>query len=417
MGLTTLFSFTTFCTAARIPGLDPPCSFFAQRQSLHEPRLPLIDNTLHNDLVDTPLFTLEKHSLFFDISQCLVCGRSVKPQPFTVYKNQELVAFTVILSSSSLTQFTNNPTLPTQQRFKSRSFEAHSLRSVDTQPLQIGKLVCINPLGAIKNMSGSASAGSQSLFNAGASMSGNASVTSTNSTNLQGISQTVTSGTASPTSLSKSNSVSQSGSTVPTPPPTPVLKGMTKISAVPALSLGQESLSSSSASLVTASPYTMNETTSFPTGTSLWQSTSGQTSTSTTSPTSLVTSSPYDQNESVTFPAGTSLWQSSTTHTAVAASSTLRASACNVSSNAPSSQRPMSAPLPASNVVAASPFTQNECVTFCSQTSLWTSSANTSVSTASQTSPSATSLITSSPYTQNEGVTFPPGTPMWQPKV
>lgn len=76
----------------------------------------------------------------------------------------------------------------------------------------------------------------------------------------------------------------------------------------------------------------------------------------------------------------------------------------------------MGAPLPASNIIAASPYAQNESATFSSQTQIW-SSTNISASATNQTSSSdKPSLIASSPYTQNEGVTFPPGTPMWQSK-
>ena len=464
---------------------------------------------MHNGLVDTPLSTHKEQSVFSGTSQCLVSGGPLRPQPFTGYINREPVAFTVILFSSSLTQSTNQSTLPTQQHFKSRSFEAHSAKSVDAQQtLQTGKLVCINHLGAAKNMSGNAGAGRQPCLNAGASPSVNSSVTSTNSPTLQGLSQNISLGSAGPISLvlstpstpshvsSNTNSPAQTGLTVPATPQTPVLSGMTKTAPVPHLSLDQESSTSSNTSLVTASPYTVNETTTFPKGTSLWQSLSSnasttptstpssiitaspyttnesvtfakgtslwqpstppqtpsktptqtptQTSTSlvtlspyatnetttfptgtslwqssssnastpqtpTQSSTSLITSSPYAQNESVTFPAGTALWQSSNTTTAVSASSTPTAPACNVASSAPSSIRPMSAPLPATNIISASPYAQNESVTFSSQTSLW-SSTNTSTSTTS--SSGETSLITSSPYTNNEAVTFPPGTPM-----
>ena len=443
-------------------------------------------------------------------------GQGLEPSSLQRYKNQEPVAFTAILFSSSLTQFTNNPTLPTPPHvFKSRSFEAHSSKSVDPQHLQTGKLACIIPFGASKNMSGNAGAGQQSsCLNAGASMSGNSSVTSPNSLNLQGISQNISLGFAGPISLvlstptsapstvsNNTSSTAQSGLTVPTTPQAPALKGMTKTTPVPHLSLDQETSTSSTTSQVTASPYTLNETTTFPKGTALWQSPSGKASITASTPssiitaspyttnettafakgtplwqsasvkqtqtqtppqtptksstslitsspyatnetttfpkgtslwqskptqasaqtpkqsgTSLITSSPYAQNESVTFPAGTALWQSSTTPTAASASITPRALACRVASSASSSQRSMGAPLPASNIIAASPYAQNESTTFSSQTQIW-SSTNISASATNQTSSSdKPSLIASSPYTQNEGVTFPPGTPMWQSK-
>jgi hypothetical protein len=383
---------------------------------------------------------------------------------------------------------------------------------VDTQPLPTRKLACIIPFGAIKKMSGTANtgAGQQPSFNTGASVSMNASVTSSTSQTTQSLSQSSTPPqTPVLKAMTKTSSVPSLNLDQPQSPTpqTPVLKGMTKTSLVPSLSLGQPSSSSSDTSLVTASPYTLNETTTFSAGTALWQSSSNNTSTTqspssiitaspyttnesttfatgtplwqstsantstapqqtqtqtpaqlstessgsliTSSPyaqnegmtfapgtqmwqsaasqtssqtpsqshTSIITSSPYSQNESVTFSAGTAFWQPATTPMAAAAASNPNAPACHVSSTAPSSIRPMTAPCPASNIITASPYAQNEGVTFISGTSFWTSSANTSASATTQSSPPAeTSLITSSPYSQNEGVTFPLGTQMWQSK-
>jgi hypothetical protein len=346
---------------------------------------------MHNGLVDAPLFTHKEPSLFSSTSQCLV----------TAYKNQEPVAFTITLFSSSLTQFTNHPTLPTPTA-TSKAGLLKPTHPVDTQLLQTKTSACTISLGAIRNMSGNAGAGQQPSFNTGASTSSvNSSVTSNTSSNLQDLSQNISLGSAGPISLvlstppqapasspvpSTTNGTAQTGLTIPvvlqspTPPHTPELKGMTNVSPMPALDLDQSSASGSNTTLITTSPYT--------------------------------------QNESVTFPVGTAFWQPSTAPTTAAAASNPNAPACNVVINAPTSQRPMTAPLPASNIIAASPYAQNEGVTFSAQTSLWTSSsANTSANAAIQSPTSAgTSIIMSSPYTQNEGVTFPPGTQMGQPQ-
>ena len=380
---------------------------------------------MHNGIVDTPLVTHKENSLFSDTSQCLVGPRGSRCRAFTTHKNQAPGAFTVVLFSSSLTQFTNHLTLPTPKA-TSKAGLLKPTHPVDTQPLQTRNSACIIPFGAIRNMSG----------NAG-TVSVNSSVTSTTSPDLQGLSQTISLGSAGPVSLvlstptqapassPVSSTTAQSGLTVPsapqspTPPQTPELKAMTKVTAVPALDLDQASTSSSNTTLITTSPYTQNESVNFPSGTAFWQSTSSQASSQTPpSRTSLITASPYAQNEGVTFTAGTAFWQPSTTPSAAAAASNPNTPACNVTSSAPTSQRPMSSPLPASNIIAASPYAQNEGVAFSSQTSFWTSSnANTSAFAANLSSNSAgTSMITSSPYTQNEGVTIAPGTPMWQPK-
>jgi hypothetical protein len=355
-------------------------------------------------LLDAPLFAHKEPSLFSNISQCFVCPRDPpRRRAFTAYKNQEPVAFTITLFSSSLTQFTNHPTLPTPTA-TSKAGLLKPTHPVDTQPLQTKTSACTISLGAIRNMSGNANtgAGQQPSFNTRASMSSvNSSVTSNTSPNLQGLSQNISLGSAGPISLvlstpaqapssnlvpSTTNSTAQTGLTAPvvpmspTPPHTPEIKGMTNASPMPALDLDQSSTSGSNTTLITTSPYT--------------------------------------QNESVTFAVGTAFWQPSTAPTAAAAASNPNAPACNVASSAPTSQRPMTAPLPASNIIAASPYAQNEGVTFSAQTSLWTSSsASTSAPAASQTPTSpGTSIIMASPYTQNEGVTFPPGTQMGQPQ-
>jgi hypothetical protein len=353
-------------------------------------------------LSDAPLFAHKKPSLFSSTSQCLVCPRDPpRRRAFTAYKNQEPVAFTITLFSSSLNQFTNHPTLPTPTA-TSKAGLLKPTHPVDTQPLQTKTSACIIPFGAIRNMSGNAGAGQQPSFNTGASMSSvNSGATSTNSPNLQGLSQNISLGIAGSVSLvlstptqapasspapSTTNGTAQTGLAVPavpqspTPPHTPELKAMTNVSPIPALDLDHASTSGSNTNLITTSPYT--------------------------------------QNESVTFTVGTVFWQPSTPPTSAAAASNPNAPACNVVSNAPTSQRPMTAPLPASNIISASPYAQNEGVTFSAQTSLWTSSsAITSATAASQTPTSAgTSIITASPYTQNEGVTFSPGTQMGQPQ-
>jgi len=506
---------------------------------------------------NVPLFTHKERSLFSGTSQCLVCPSGSSRRAFTAYKNREVVAFTANLFSSSLTQFTDHPTLPTP----TATSEAGLLKPthpVDTRHLQTRKSACIFSFGAIRNMSGNAGVGQQPCFNTGASMSVNSSAISTSSTSkLQSFSHSISLGSAGPISLvlstpaqapassPVSSTTAPSGLTVPTvsqsltqpqtpeiqgmtkasttvPPldldqtstssdtsllTAPELKGMTKATPVPALDLDQTSTSSSTTSLVTASPYTLNETTTFTTGTSLWQSSSSSTRTAqspssiitsnpyttnettvfpystslrqsasaknsttpqqtlmqttsqapteasssliTSSPftqnegmtflpgtqmwqssssqtssqtpsqshTSLITASPYAQNEGVTFSAGTAFWQPLTTPTAAAAATNPHAQACSVASSALSSIRPMSAPLPASNVITVSPYARNEGVTFSSGTSFWSSSANTLAFATNRSSSSGeTSLVTSSPYAQNEGMVFPAGTQMYQPK-
>lgn len=204
---------------------------------------------------------------------------------------------------------------------------------------------------------------------------------------------------------------------------TPVIKAQTGGSDVPALSLDNETATSpeSQTGSITSSSYAQNESKSFAKGTSMWQpSASGASKEAFLKPSpSLITSSPFAQSEGRTFSSGTSLWQSKSTSASQQASvglwSPANASSTSKKDSSTSSpgMRPMSAPLPAQNLITASPFVSNEGVKFSPSDLLWQSGASGS---SAQSSPGKPSLITASPYASNEGVTFSKGTSLWQPK-
>jgi hypothetical protein len=337
----------------------PPSPCFDQRESHHKSRVSLIysEATPRTMALSTFPYSPTKRTLCPSVSNnalFMAEARSFNPSRRirTGHQSPSHSFYSPALSPSS-----QNTRHFRHQQQLSKAGLLKPTHPVDTQPLPTRKLACIIPFGASKKMSGIANTGvgQQPSFNTGAQMSLNSSVTSNTSPSTQSFSQS------------------------PTPPQTPVLSGMVKTSPVPSLSLDQATTSSPNNSLVTASPYTLNETTS--------------------------------------FAPGTAFWQPSTTPTAAAAASSTNPPACHVASNAPSSIRPMTALCPASNIITASPYAQNEGVTFTSGTSFWTSNANTSASATTQSSPPAkTSMINSSPYSQNEGVTFPLGTQMWQSK-
>lgn len=205
---------------------------------------------------------------------------------------------------------------------------------------------------------------------------------------------------------------------------TPVIKAQTGGSDVPALSLDSETDASTSSQtgLITSSPYAQNEGKTFAKGTSMWQSSaSGASKEAFLQPSpSLITSSPFAQNEGRTFSSGTSLWQSQSTSASQQASVGLwsPASASSTSkkdsSTSSLSMRTMSAPLPAQNIITASPFAANEGVKFSPSDLLWQSGASSTSS--SEISTGKPSLITASPYANNEGVAFSKGTSLWQLK-
>lgn len=204
-------------------------------------------------------------------------------------------------------------------------------------------------------------------------------------------------------------------------PSTPVLKGQSAENSVPALNLDNVN---NDTPLITASPYAQNEGLTFSKGTSLWQPQAGvelAPQTSTQGLPAIISESSFDRNEGLAFPKGTSLWQpsSSTTTRQQASPPSLwtpaNAGEWRTKSSVPFSMRPMTAPLPASNLITQSPFCCNECLRIPAGTSLWQpSSAAASKTPASTGRPS---LITSSPYDCNETVTFPKGTLLWQPKA
>ena len=204
-------------------------------------------------------------------------------------------------------------------------------------------------------------------------------------------------------------------------PSTPVLKAQSRENYMPPLDLdGEHKLPS----LITASPYAQNEGLTFPKGTSFWQPKSGIEATSPRpkqSPTVIITESSFDKNEGLKFPPGTSLWQptSPTTARPQAISTGLwtpaNASTSKTSSSASLSMRLMTTPLPASNLITASPYCSNESLKIPAGTSMW--QADSAAAPKEQKSIRQVSLITASPYDSNETVSFPKGTILWQPKA
>jgi hypothetical protein len=346
-----------------------------------------------------------------------VHDRGSGPRAFTAYINQAPVAFTSIPFPSSLTQFTNHPTLPTPTAL-SKAGLLKPTHPVDTQPLPTEKLVCTTSFSASKNMSGNANtgAGQQPCFNTGASMSLNSSAISNTSPSPQSLSQTISLGSAgsislvlstptqAPASSPMSSTTNSAGlnapaiSQSPTTPATPVLKSMTQATPVPSLNLDQASTSSFNTSLVTVSPYTANETTTFASGTSLWQSSSSNTSTA-QSPSSIISANPYTINESTVFATGTPLWQSPSANTSPAPQQIPTQAPAQLSTETTSS------------LITSSAYSQNEGLTFAPGTQMWQSTP--SLTSSHVPVQSHTTLVVSSPYAQNEGVTFPAGTAFW----
>jgi hypothetical protein len=75
----------------------------------------------------------------------------------------------------------------------------------------------------------------------------------------------------------------------------------------------------------------------------------------------------------------------------------------------------MTAPLPASNLITASPYFSNEGFKIPAGTSMW-QPASAALSDV-QRSTGRVSLITASPFKSDEIVSFLKGTPLWQPNA
>lgn len=204
-------------------------------------------------------------------------------------------------------------------------------------------------------------------------------------------------------------------------PSTPVLKGQSAENSVPALNLDNVHMNTP---LITASPYAQNEGLTFSKGTSLWQPQAGAKpalQASFQGAPAIISESSFARNEGLKFAAGISMWQPTSSATARQQASPpslwtpANAGEWKTKSSATLSMRPMTAPLPASNLITQSPFCFNEGLKIPAGTSMWQPGSAAAFKT--PTSTGRPSLITSSPYDCNETVTFPKGTLLWQPKA
>ena len=205
-------------------------------------------------------------------------------------------------------------------------------------------------------------------------------------------------------------------------PSTPVLKAQSGENLAPTLNLDSVHKETS---LITTSPYAQNEGLTFSKDTSLWQPQAGVKSalqTSSQGSPAIISKSCFDRNEGLKFAPCTLLWQptnpiATTKQQASAPSLWTPANACEWKSNgsAPLSMRPMTAPLPVTNLITQSPFCTNESIQIPAGTSMWQPGSAAAFKT--QGSTSKPSLVTSSPYDFNENVSFPKGTLLWQPKA
>jgi len=193
-------------------------------------------------------------------------------------------------------------------------------------------------------------------------------------------------------------------------PSTPVLEGQSGGNSVPALNLDNVHRDSP---LITSSPYAQNEGLTFSKGTSLWQPQTGVESASLRSTQAIISESSFARNEGLRFSPGTSLWQptSSTPTRQRATAPSLWTPASAGEWKTDGSMRPMTAPLPASNLITQSPFCSNEGLKIPAGTSMWQPGSASAIK--SQGSTGKPSLVTSSPYDLNETVRFPKGTLLW----